>query len=109
MIEDETNVNDELGDKLIEGFKNLIRPTEVTKCRTYITDVGHITGLLLSLSKRLLRTENRLGFFTFDYIDKVRLRKITPYKSNLINQLLHFIISTGSLAKEARHFTGTIE
>lgn len=72
-IEDEAHINDELGNSLIESFVDAIRPTEAIKCRAYITDVGHITGLLLSLTERLIRTENRLSSSTFDYIDKVKL------------------------------------
>lgn len=76
-IEDKAHLNDELGHHVIEGFSDAIRPSEAVKCRAFITDVGHITGLLLSLSERLVRAENRLSSSTFDYIDKVIVRRST--------------------------------
>uniref|UniRef100_A0A1A9WQU3 ASD2 domain-containing protein n=1 Tax=Glossina brevipalpis TaxID=37001 RepID=A0A1A9WQU3_9MUSC len=59
-LEEEATFNDELGNNLIEKLAEKVRPIEASKGRTYITDVGHITGLLLSLSERLAKTENQL-------------------------------------------------
>uniref|UniRef100_A0A1B0G752 ASD2 domain-containing protein n=1 Tax=Glossina morsitans morsitans TaxID=37546 RepID=A0A1B0G752_GLOMM len=59
-LEEEATFNDELGNNLIEKLADNVRPIEASKGRAYITDVGHITGLLLSLSERLAKTENQL-------------------------------------------------
>ncbi|XP_037887183.1 protein Shroom [Glossina fuscipes] len=59
-LDEEATFNDELGNNLIEKLADNVRPTEASKGRAYITDVGHITGLLLSLSERLAKTENQL-------------------------------------------------
>ncbi|KAI9583409.1 hypothetical protein GQX74_005157 [Glossina fuscipes] len=60
QLNEEATFNDELGNNLIEKLADNVRPTEASKGRAYITDVGHITGLLLSLSERLAKTENQL-------------------------------------------------
>lgn len=71
VLEDTANTNDKLGNQVMESFSEAIRPLETLKCRAFATDVGHITGLLLSLSQRLVRAENRLSSSTFDYMEKV--------------------------------------
>lgn len=59
-INEETTANDLLGTDITEIIALTIRPSEASKFRSYIDDVGHITMLLLSLSGRLARTENSL-------------------------------------------------
>ncbi|XP_067632006.1 protein Shroom isoform X2 [Eurosta solidaginis] len=59
-LKEEADLNDELGNSLVNKLTDKVRPIEATKCRTYIDDVGQITSLLLSLSERLARIENSL-------------------------------------------------
>lgn len=59
-INEETTANDLLGIDLTEMVAKKLRPSEASKFRSYVDDVGHITMLLLSLSGRLARTENSL-------------------------------------------------
>ncbi|KAH8411025.1 hypothetical protein KR222_007002, partial [Zaprionus bogoriensis] len=59
-IGDECGSNDKLGLELLAKLTEKVRPSEASKFRTYIDDVGHITSLLLSLSERLAQTEASL-------------------------------------------------
>lgn len=59
-INAETTGNDMLGNEITAIVAKKIRPSEASKFRSYVDDVGHITMLLLSLSGRLARTENSL-------------------------------------------------
>lgn len=59
-IGDECAINDKLGLDLLDKLTEKVRPSEASKFRTYIADVGHITSLLLSLSERLAQTEASL-------------------------------------------------
>ncbi|XP_034479338.1 protein Shroom isoform X3 [Drosophila innubila] len=56
-IGEECATNDKLGLHLLANLTEKVRPSEASKFRTYIDDVGHITSLLLSLSERLAQTE----------------------------------------------------
>ncbi|KAH8371549.1 hypothetical protein KR093_007962, partial [Drosophila rubida] len=56
-IGEECATNDKLGLDLLANLTEKVRPSEASKFRTYIDDVGHITSLLLSLSERLAQTE----------------------------------------------------
>ncbi|XP_068145459.1 protein Shroom isoform X5 [Drosophila tropicalis] len=59
-IGEESSMNDKLGQELFAQLAEKVRPSEASKFRTYIDDVGHITSLLLSLSERLGQTESSL-------------------------------------------------
>lgn len=59
-IADETTANETLGHDVATEVAAKIRTIDVSKFRSYVDDVGHITMLLLSLSARLARTENEL-------------------------------------------------
>lgn len=59
-IDEETTANDVLGADIATIVSKKIRPSEASKFRSYVDDVGHITMLLLVLSGRLARTENTL-------------------------------------------------
>lgn len=63
-INEETTANDILGADIVAIVAKKIRPSEASKFRTYVDDVGHITMLLLSLSGRLALTENSLYSIT---------------------------------------------
>ena len=60
MLTEESTSNDALGHDVAFKVAQKLRPSESTKFRSYIDDVGYITKLLLSLSGRLARTENAL-------------------------------------------------
>jgi len=59
-IAEESTANDLLGNDVSLIVEQKLRPTDASKFRTYVDDVGHITMLLLSLSGRLAKTENTL-------------------------------------------------
>lgn len=59
-IGEESSANDRLGQDLFAKLAERVRPSEASKFRTYVDDVGHITSLLLSLSERLAQTESNL-------------------------------------------------
>lgn len=59
-IGEESSANDKLGQDLFARLAEKVRPSEASKFRTYVDDVGHITSLLLSLSERLAQTESSL-------------------------------------------------
>jgi protein Shroom len=60
MLVEESTGNDALGHEVAFKVAQKVRPSDSTKFRSYIDDVGYITMLLLSLSGRLARTENAL-------------------------------------------------
>lgn len=70
LISDQSTTNDLLGTDISSVVANKVRPSDSTKFRSYVDDVGHITMLLLSLSGRLARTENSL-FASTDATEKV--------------------------------------
>ena len=59
-IAEESNANDMLGNDVAIKVAQKVRPSDASKFRSYVDDVGYITMLLLSLSGRLARTENAL-------------------------------------------------
>lgn len=84
-ITDQNTTNDLLGTDISSIVSKKARPSEATKFRSYVDDVGHITMLLLSLSGRLARIENSL-FSISDATEKVRLIifSIFPIPTNQI-------------------------
>lgn len=73
-ITDQNTTNDLLGTDISSIVAQKVRPSEASKFRSHVDDVGHITMLLLSLSGRLARIENVL-FSTADTTEKVRRRE----------------------------------
>lgn len=69
-ITDQNTTNDLLGTDISSIVAQKVRPSEASKFRSHVDDVGHITMLLLSLSGRLARIENSL-FNTTDATEKV--------------------------------------
>lgn len=69
-ITDQNTSNDLLGTDISSIVAQKVRPSEASKFRSHVDDVGHITMLLLSLSGRLARIENSL-FSTTDVVEKV--------------------------------------
>ena len=81
-IEEESAINDELGNSLLNKLSDKVRPIEASKCRTYISDIGHITGLLLSLSERLARAENNLTTIDENNTEKVNFVNAYIFSNN---------------------------
>lgn len=73
-ITDQNTTNDLLGTDISSIVAQKVRPSEASKFRSHVDDVGHITMLLLSLSGRLARIENVL-FSTADITEKVRVHR----------------------------------
>lgn len=69
-ITDQNTTNDLLGTDISSIVAQKVRPSEASKFRSHVDDVGHITMLLLLLSGRLARIENSL-FNTNDVAEKV--------------------------------------
>lgn len=59
-ITDQNTTNDLLGTDICSIVAQKVRPSEASKYRSHVDDIGHITMLLLSLSGRLARIENAL-------------------------------------------------
>lgn len=65
-IAEESNANDLLGADVALKVAQKCRPSDASKFRSYVDDVGYITMLLLSLSGRLARTDNALHTLAAD-------------------------------------------
>lgn len=72
-VEEESQVNEALGQGVGERVVALARPSEASKFRLHVKEVGHITSLLLGLSGRLARAENALLGLPVDHVDRVRI------------------------------------
>lgn len=73
-ITDQNTTNDLLGTDISIIVAKKVRPSEASKFRSHVDDIGHITMLLLLLSGRLARIENSL-FNTNDVAEKVSQTK----------------------------------
>lgn len=82
-ITDQNTTNDLLGTDISSVVAQKVRPSEASKFRSHVDDVGHITMLLLSLSGRLARIENSL-FTTTDVAEKVSV-----FNSNTKDSVYH--------------------
>lgn len=78
-IAEESTANDMLGNDVSLMVEQKLRPTDASKFRTYVDDVGHITMLLLSLSGRLAKTENTLQGVV-DEVEKVK--RLVEFRMN---------------------------
>lgn len=88
-IIDQSTTNDLLGTDISSNVSKKLRPSEATKFRSYVDDVGHITMLLLSLSGRLARIENSL-FNVADAAEKVSRRPHLDLKNHLNSLCIFF-------------------
>jgi protein Shroom len=75
ILAEESLVNDNLGHEVIFKVAQKLKPSDSSKFRSYVDDVGFITMLLLSLFGRLARIENALHTITEKNEDKVRVIK----------------------------------
>lgn len=69
-ITEQSTANAVLGTDVSNVVAQKVRPSDASKFRSHVDDVGHITKLLLSLSGRLARVENSLPI-TVDAAEKV--------------------------------------
>lgn len=88
-ITDQNTTNDLLGTDISSIVAQKVRPSEASKFRSHVDDVGHITMLLLSLSARLARIENNL-FNTSDAMEKVK--SIEKYSNDTSFRLIQQFI-----------------
>lgn len=77
-VDDESRMNDELGENVEIHINRVARPHEVSKFRLHVEEVGKITSLLLSLSGRLARAENALMGMSEDHPERVSHSRNTP-------------------------------
>lgn len=71
-INDEIELNESLGARLANRIKTEALPTESSKYRVHVEEVGQITSLLVGLSGRLARIENTLFETPHDHPEKVK-------------------------------------
>ncbi|XP_065076775.1 protein Shroom isoform X2 [Ochlerotatus camptorhynchus] len=83
-IAEESNANDMLGNDVALKVAQNVRPTDASKFRSYVDDVGYITMLLLSLSGRLARTDNALHNIDDSHPDK---KILEAKRDRLLEQL----------------------
>lgn len=104
IITDQNTTNDLLGTDISSIVSKKLRPSEATKFRSYVDDVGHITMLLLSLSGRLARIENSL-FSISDAAEKVSIFLVTFIRMK-INLLITVCVET--FGQQTSTLTGAI-
>lgn len=83
-IAEESNANDLLGNDVALKVAQKVRPSDASKFRSYVDDVGYITMLLLSLSGRLARTDNALHNIDDSHPDK---KILEAKRDRLLEQL----------------------
>ncbi|XP_058819561.1 protein Shroom isoform X2 [Topomyia yanbarensis] len=83
-IAEESTANDLLGNDVALKVAQMVRPTDASKFRSYVDDVGYITMLLLSLSGRLARTDNALHNIDDSHPDK---KILEAKRDRLLEQL----------------------
>lgn len=72
-ITDQSAANVLFGTDVSNVITQKVRPSDASKFRSHVDDIGHITKLLLSLSGRLARVENSLSV-TVDAAEKVDIQ-----------------------------------
>ncbi|XP_015122984.1 uncharacterized protein LOC107045283 [Diachasma alloeum] len=83
-VREEDETNEALGAKVAMRISAVARPTEVSKFRLHIEEVGKITSLLLGLSGRLARMENALHGMPPDHPEK---KILESKRDKLLEQL----------------------
>uniref|UniRef100_A0A182PCM0 ASD2 domain-containing protein n=1 Tax=Anopheles epiroticus TaxID=199890 RepID=A0A182PCM0_9DIPT len=83
-IAEESNANDLLGNDVALKVTQKVRPSDASRFRSYVDDVGYITMLLLSLSGRLARTDNALHMIDGNHPDK---KILEAKRDRLLEQL----------------------
>lgn len=72
QLTEESAANDILGEEVLQKVTQKVKPSEASRYRSYVDDVGYITKLLLSLSGRLAKTHNSLMNMEDSNVEKVR-------------------------------------
>lgn len=78
---EESVANDVLGDEVAQKVSNKVKPSQISRYRSYVDDVGYITKLLLSLSCRLAKTHNSLQNLADSLPEKVSSNTLFYYYS----------------------------
>lgn len=73
QLTEESAGNDLLGEEVLQKVTQKVKPSEASRYRSYVDDVGYITKLLLSLSGRLAKTHNTLQNLEETHAEKVRV------------------------------------
>lgn len=84
-VREESEVNEALGTRVASRISALAQPTETSKYRVHVEEVGKITSLLFGLSGRLARAENALYGMPSDHSERVRLQLFPHIFSNVIS------------------------
>ncbi|KAL1456141.1 hypothetical protein WDU94_000891 [Cyamophila willieti] len=74
-LNEEARCNERLGQTLENRLAAEAKPSETSKYRLHVKEVGHITSLLLGLSGRLARAENALIGLSEDHCDRKSLEE----------------------------------
>uniref|UniRef100_A0A8D8SHR0 Protein Shroom3 n=1 Tax=Cacopsylla melanoneura TaxID=428564 RepID=A0A8D8SHR0_9HEMI len=74
-LNEESRCNERLGQTLENRLAAEAKPSETSKYRLHVKEVGHITSLLLGLSGRLARAENALIGLSEDHCDRKSLEE----------------------------------
>lgn len=70
-LTEESAANEILGEEVLQKVTEKVKPSEASRFRSYVDDVGYITKLLLSLSSRLAKTHNSLQNLEENNVEKV--------------------------------------
>lgn len=83
-LSEERRLNEELGEAVCARVGKVARPGQSSKLRLHVSEVGHITSLLLGLSGRLARAENALLALPLHHNERVSLES---KRDKLLSQL----------------------
>lgn len=84
-LSEERRLNEELGEAVCARVGKVARPGQSSKLRLHVSEVGHITSLLLGLSGRLARAENALLALPLHHHERVSLES---KRDKLLSQLI---------------------
>ncbi|XP_045464053.1 protein Shroom [Harmonia axyridis] len=83
-VEEESRINEELGQNVESHISRVARPQEAAKFRLHVAEIGKITSLLLGISGRLARAENALIGMAEDHNER---RTLEAKRDKLQSQL----------------------
>uniref|UniRef100_A0A336M0T9 CSON009848 protein n=1 Tax=Culicoides sonorensis TaxID=179676 RepID=A0A336M0T9_CULSO len=83
-LTEESLANDLLGEEVLQKVTDKVKPSEASRYRSYVDDVGYITKLLLSLSGRLAKTHNSLQNIEENNPEK---KSLESKRDRLVSQL----------------------
>ncbi|CAM6031348.1 unnamed protein product, partial [Sphagnum compactum] len=85
-LSEESVANQILGEEVMQKITQKVKPTEASRYKSYVDDVGHITKLLLSLSNRLATTHNMLQNIEQPDPDKIFLESKRDHLSAQLDE-----------------------